>query len=322
MKNLSRMLLALAVCVAAATYAQAEEPTYAEKLGWPKGSRVLMIHADDAGMSYASNRATIETSEAGPVTSASVMVTCSWTPDYVAWLEENPDFCAGVHLTFTSEWRPYRWGPVAGRDAVPGLVDPQGYFYHNVGDVVANATADEVETEMRAQIALAEQLGIDITHIDSHMGTLYATPEYFERYMKVAIEKQIPFLIAGGHLTQTRQGQDPEVLEQLLQVVPTVWEAGLPVLDDIDTRSYSWKSLDKRAELIDAIKTLPAGVTWFNVHPTLPNDEAKRATNDRETIFGDYLSLIDPIIMETIKEEGVILTSWRELKERRDALNN
>jgi len=313
-------MLCLAVMACAMPLVQAEEQTFAEKLGWPKGARVLMIHADDAGMSYASNRATIETSEAGPVTSASVMVTCSWAPDYVAWLKENPDFCAGVHLTFTSEWRPYRWGPVAGRDKVPGLLDPQGYFYHNVGDVVANATADEIEIEIRAQIALAEQLGIDITHIDSHMGTLYASPAFFERYMKVAIEKQIPFLIAGGHLTQTRKEQDQSVVESLQHVVPVVWEAGLPVLDDIDTRTYGWKSLDKRDELVDAIRTLPPGVTWLNVHPTLPNDEGKRITNDRETVFGDYLSLIDPIIMETIKEEGVILTSWRELKERRDAV--
>jgi hypothetical protein len=297
----------------------AQEETYAEKLGWPKGSRVLMIHADDAGMSHASNAGTIATLEAGTVTSVSIMMPCAWVPGFVAYLKEHPEVDAGLHLTYTAEWDPYRWAPVAGRDAVPGLVDAMGFMHDNVGQVVSNATADEVEQELRAQIALAEKMGIQITHIDSHMGTLFAKPEYFERYVKVGIEKQIPLLIAAGHGSIVSK-EDSEAYEQLRPFAEKAWEAGLPVFDDIDTRSYSWKSTEKTAEYVDMIRTLKPGITWFNCHPTKPTEEGKAITNNRETIFGDYNALIDPAVKKAIEEEGVILTTFRELKERRDAL--
>ncbi len=187
-----------------------------------------------------------------------------------------------------------------------------------MGEVVANASADEVEQELRAQVELAERMGIEVTHIDSHMGTLFATPGYFTRYMNVAIEKQIPMLIAGGHLTEARK-ENGELMDMLKPLVAKVWNAGLPVLDDIDTRSYSWKTTDKVAEFKQLVRELKPGVTWFNVHPTMPTDEARQITNNRELLWGDYFALTDPALMQVIEDEGVILTSWKELMKRRKA---
>ena len=314
-----KRLVILIVFIVSLGGAAVAQDTYAEKLGWPKGARVLMIHADDAGMSHASNLGVFATLEAGTVTSASIMMPCSWVPEFVAYLKNHPEVDAGLHLTMTAEWDPYRWGPVAGRDAVPGLVDAMGYLPDGVGEVVQNATPDEIEKEIRAQIGLAERMGIEITHIDSHMGTLYATPEIFERYAKVAIEKQIPLLVAGGHGTKVKR-EDAGAYEQLKPYVDKLWEAGLPVLDDIDTSSYSWRGLDKKTEYIEMIRTLEPGVTWVNCHPTKPTEEGKAITDNRELVFGDYLSLIDPTVKKAIEDEGIILTTWRELKERRDAV--
>lgn len=311
------MMRFIGVMAALLCCAVVQAETYAEKLGWPKGARVLMIHSDDFGMSLASNDATIDTFEAGTVTSASIMMNCSWVPGAVAWSKANPEACVGVHLTHTAEWDNYRWGPVAGRSVVPGLVDEQGYFHDNVGLVIQNSSADEVETEMRAQIALAEKLGLQVSHIDTHMGTMFATPEYFERYLKVGIEKQIPILMAGGHLTIAKQTLEPETVEVISSIAPTVWEAGLPVLDDIDTRSYDWDGTDKKDEYIQMLRDLTPGVTWFNVHPTAPSDEAKQITNNREKLWGDLFALVDPEVKKVIEEEGIILTSWREMHERR-----
>lgn len=316
---MKRLIIAAALLVSVCGMARAQDETYAEKLGWPKGSRVLMIHADDAGMSHASNLGVIETLEAGVVTSISIMMPCSWVPEIVAYLKEHPEVDAGLHLTMTSEWTPYRWGPVAGRGAVPGLVDAQGYMPDGVREVVQNATPDEVEQEIRAQIALAERMGIEITHIDSHMGALYSTPEIFERYAKVAVEKQLPLLVAGGHGTKVKEG-DAEAFAQLQPFIQQLWDAGLPVLDDIDTSSYSWKDSDNKPEYIDLIRNLKPGVTWVNCHPTKPGEEGEEITEGRELLFADYRAMIDPEVMEVIKEEGIILTTWRELKQRRDAL--
>ncbi|MFP4500057.1 MAG: polysaccharide deacetylase family protein [Candidatus Hydrogenedentota bacterium] len=309
------------VLAASAGKTSAQTPgdmTFAERMGYPQGARVLMIHADDAGMCKAANDAIVETFEAGTVTSASIMMTCSWVPAFRTWLEKNPEACAGVHLTFTSEWDDYRWGPVLGRDTVPGLLDANGFLPDSVPEVVASASADEVERELRAQVELAERMGIEVSHMDSHMGTLFATPGYFMRFMNVAIEKQIPMLIAGGHLTEARKGEG-EVMDMLKPLVTKVWNAGLPVLDDIDTRSYSWKTTDKVAEFKQLVRDLKPGVTWFNVHPTMPTDEARQITNNRELLWGDYFALTDPELMQVIEDEGVILTSWKELMKRRKA---
>lgn len=307
--------------MAAEEPAAAEEPTFAERLGWPKGSRVLMIHADDAGMSKGSNDAIIEVIEAGAVTSASVMMTCSWVPGYMRWLESHPDVCTGVHLVFTSEWDDYRWSPVLGQDTVPGLLDKWGRLPDSVPEVVASATADEIEAEMRAQIEFAQRIGMKVSHIDSHMGTLFATPEYLERFMKVSIETQIPMLIAGGHLTQAAS-DNPRAAALLKPLVPSVWNSGLPVLDDIDTRSYGWKTTDKIVQFSQMVRDLKPGITWFNVHPTMPSDEAKHITNDRELLWGDYYTLVNPKMKQVIEEEGVILTSWAEMMKRRKAVGD
>jgi len=314
-----KRLILLVTVVAALCFHTNAEPTYAERLGWPEGARVLMIHADDAGMSHASNEGIIATLDAGTVTSFSIMMPCSWVPEIAAYIKAHPDVCAGVHLTYTAEWDDYRWPPVAGRDAVPGLVDENGFMHDNVPLVTEHATVEEIEKELRAQIALAEKMGIPVSHMDSHMGTLFANPEYLMVYVRIAIEKQIPVLIVGGHGTQL-SAEMPDVLGALRPIAEQIWASGLPVLDDINTQSYAWKTLDKKAHFIDLIRNLKPGVTWANVHPTKPTEEGKAITNNRELLFGDYLSLIDPEVMEVIKEEGVILTSWRELKERRAAV--
>lgn len=116
---------------------QAEETTYAERLGWPSGTKVVIFHVDDIGMSHNSNLGAIKAVDEGIATSLSIMMPCSWVPEYANYLKANPQTDAGIHLTLTSEWKNYRWGPIAGKPAVPGLADTDGYLWHNVSDVVA-----------------------------------------------------------------------------------------------------------------------------------------------------------------------------------------
>ena len=99
------------------------QPTYAEKLGFPKGAKVIILHVDDAGMSYESNEGAIQAIEKGVANSVSVMMPCPWVPGFVQYLKQHPTVDAGLHLTLTSEWDRYRWGPLTGMPASPGLVD-------------------------------------------------------------------------------------------------------------------------------------------------------------------------------------------------------
>ena len=302
------------------------QETYAEKLGWPEGSRVIFFHSDDLGMHHDANVGTIRSIEEGVVTSASTMMPCSWVPQWRDWLEENPDFDNGIHLTLTSEWRNYRWAPVAGAANVPSLVDPDGYLWRSVAEVVANGDPDEVEIEIRAQIAKARQMGLPITHLDSHMGTLFAAPEFLERYVKVGIEEQIPVMMMGGHMEYlgAEQPERAALIPVLQEIAQQVWDAGLPVLDDLQTdptgatRDFE----DKKADIIDRLRNMRPGVTMLIVHCTDPSPIFSEISGSGPNRLSDTDVMADPEIRQVIEEEGLILTTWRELHERRKALDN
>lgn len=293
------------------------EPTYAERLGWPADAKVVLFHSDDAGMSHASNLGTIRALETGVVTSASIMMPCPWVPEFVKYVKEHPGVDAGVHLTMNSEWDLYRWGPVAGKPAVPGLCDPDGYLWDNGKQVVEHASPDEVEREIRAQIEKLEGMGIKPTHIDSHMGTLFASPEFVERYYKVGIEKQIPVLAMAGHLTYVMQEQDKDTIGAIKQLAEMAWDKGLPVLDDLHTASYDWQD-GKAEKFVEMLSNLKPGITMIIVHATDPTDEIPVITPSAPKRYEDTKGVVDPSVRKVIEEKGIIMTTWRELKERRD----
>ena len=308
----------LALIGAAALQVSAAEPqTYAERLGWEPNARVVMFHCDDLGMSHASNLGGIESLEKGVVTSVSIMMPCPWVPEIVKYVKQHPQVDAGLHLTMNSEWDLYRWGPVAGKPAVPGLCDPDGYLWHPTQETAKHATPDEVEREIRAQIEKAEAMGLHPTHIDTHMGALAVRPEFLERYMKVGIEKQIPVLAIGGHRSFARV-ENAGAMKQIEERIKGVWDAGLPVIDDLHTASYDWKEGAKSARFIKMLKELKPGVTMVIIHCSRPTDDFPLITGSSSLRFEDLKAMIDPEVRKTIEEEHIILTTWRELKERRD----
>lgn len=318
--NMGRYGWALGLAVAATLLAGpvAAEPTYAERLGWPEGTRVVIFHADDLGMHLDENRGTIEAIENGVVNSASTMMPCPWVPHWAAYLKDNPGFDNGLHLTLTSEWTHYKWGPVAGAARVPGLVDAHGYFYPGVRDVIEHASPDEVEIEIRAQVDKAGRMGLPVTHLDSHMGTLQSYRPFFERYVKVCIETGLPIQAVGGHGTQARQ-MWPEAVDVIEPFVDEIWEGGLPLLDDIDMRSYNTADpAEKKAILIDGLRNMKPGITEIIVHCALPSPVIEKVLNNPQVRYVDTQVMTDPEIAQLIQDEGIVLTTWRELKERRD----
>ncbi len=315
------LLFMLSVMSTVSSATDAEAPTYAERLGWPAGTKAIIFHVDDAGMSHNSNMGAIKAIEDGVATSVSVMMPCSWAPEFADYFKSHPEVDAGVHLTLTAEWKNYRWGPVAGKPAVPGLMDGDGYLWHSVSDVVSHATADEVETEIRAQIDKALAMGITPTHIDSHMGTCFQ-PGYIDRYVKVGIEKKIPILIMGGHMQYI--GAEAGPLKPLVRsIAQRVWDAGLPVIDDLVTQPTSAKDYDQRkAELIKLLGDIKPGITEIIVHCTVQTEVFSHISGSGPTREAELRLLTDEHVKAFIKSKGIILTTWRELKKRRDLVQN
>lgn len=315
-KHTTCHLVFLVLPLIGCTLLHAQEPTYAERLGWPAGTRAVIFHVDDAGMSHDSNRGTRKAIEDGIATSLSVMMPCSWVPECAAWLRDDPSIDAGVHLTLTSEWKHYRWGPVSGKSIVPGLVDGHGYLWRKVSDVALHATPDEVETEMRAQIDMALAMGIQPTHLDSHMGTCFQ-PAYVERYLKVGIEKDIPVMIFGGHMQHI--AAEAAQFKPLLRALATqVWAAGLPVLDDLVTQPTHSRDYTKRKqELIALLCNMQPGITQIILHCTDPSETFRSISGSGPARLAEMQLMLDADIKSVIDKENIVLTTWRELKERR-----
>jgi len=139
----------------------------------------LVIRSDDAGMSHSVNMALQRLMDTGLPLSVSVMFACPWYQETVEILKRHPAVAVGIHLTLNSEWKHYRWGPVAGREAVPTLVDADGYFFPSTDDLYRNhPDMKQVEKELRAQIARALRSGLKIDYVDYHMGTAVGAPEF------------------------------------------------------------------------------------------------------------------------------------------------
>ncbi len=305
------------------------QDTFAEKLGYPKGSRVLILHVDDAGMSWDSNQGAIQAIEKGVATSMSVMMPCPWVPDITQYLKEHPNTDAGLHLTLTSEWRRYRWGPLTGKQASPGLTDAEGAMWRSVKDVVSHATADEVEAEIRAQVERARTMGFEPTHLDSHMGTLFASPDFMQRYVKIGIEYKIPVMMPGGHMAMiSKDLNNDDYVKQIRQLAQVLWNAGLPVLDDLHNVSYNFnypKEIITDGELqslatkqySETIKSLKPGLTMVIMHCTAPTEVFKEISDSGTVRKADLLTMINPEFRKFLEKERFILSTWREVMERR-----
>jgi len=344
-----------AILAGFAVYSFAQQKTYAEKLGWPKGTKVLILHVDDAGMSHDSNDGVEKATGEGVATSTSVMMPCPWVPEIVKYINENPKMDAGLHLTLTSEWANYRWGPLSGKENVPGLVDKQGAMYSSVQAVYFTAKADEVDKEIRAQLDRALAMGFKPTHLDSHMGTLFAKDAFMEKYLKLGIEKQIPVMFPGGEDLYYRLADKEVKIEELkkqgkytegMNIPPPaelakakdigamLWKNGLPVLDDLHNSSYGWDMPDINhktdAELqkwytdhyIASINQLSPGLTMVIMHCTNPSPTFKYICDESQKRKGDLLAMLDPRLKEFLQKNGYILTTWREVMERRVKVGN
>jgi predicted glycoside hydrolase/deacetylase ChbG (UPF0249 family) len=312
------------------SFAQADT-TFAERLGYPKGKKVVILHVDDVGMSFDSNKGAIDALTKGVANSCSVMMPCAWVPAFVHFLKQHPETDAGLHLTLTSEWKDYRWIPLSGQSKVPGLTDTEGAMWPSVQEVVSHASGDEVETEIRAQIERALKMGFKPTHLDSHMGTLFATPDFIQRYLKVGMEYKIPVMFPGGHNTLISK-QTSIDMEQLRAIGKMLWNAGLPVLDDLHNESYEWTlpkgtkatkntiQKEKTMYYIKAMDSLKPGITMVIMHCTDPTEVFPYISNSGITREGDLLAMLSPDFKNYIQTQGIILTTWRELMERRTNL--
>jgi predicted glycoside hydrolase/deacetylase ChbG (UPF0249 family) len=299
-KSIVAHLLSLLAFVVAAQ-SQTQNPpakSVAERLGYPANSRLLVIHADDFGMSHSVNRAIIEALENHWVTSASILVPCPWFPEVARWAKAHPDADLGIHLALNSEWTTLRWGPVSPQPKTSSLLDPDGYLPLTTDYVASHAKISDVETETRAQVDKAKAAGINLTHLDTHMGAIVTTPDLFKAYLGLGQAYKLPLL-----LDNRAEGTAPPgtvLLNELLEIRP-----GTP-----------------KAQWLDAYKKMLAplspGSYQLIVHLAYNDDEMQGATADHPDWGAEWrqndLDLVrSPDFQRFLKDQNFILVAWRDL---------
>ncbi len=258
--------------------------------GDPQG-RAVVLHVDDVGMCHGSNAAFIELSRAAKVTCGSVMVPCPWFPEIASAAAEDATLDLGVHLTLTSEWPQYRWAPITTHSRASGLIDEHGYFPRNCLALREHVDAEAVEVELRAQIDRALDAGIDVTHLDTHMGAALV-PELVDVYVRLGFDYRLPVLLprdAASYTGVLRMGEIPRGLhERHVQALET---RGLPVFDHFRMTPEA-DDPDVETTYRRMIEALPAGITFFALHCNAPGDiesivpsRAHRRTNEYR-LFG------------------------------------
>ncbi|MGH9823185.1 MAG: polysaccharide deacetylase family protein [Blastocatellia bacterium] len=290
--------------VATESSRQSEGKTLAERLGYSKDAKLLIIHADDLGVAHSVNAASLKALDSGAITSGSIMMPCPWITEIAAYMRTHPDADLGLHLTLTSEWQSYRWGPVASKDKVHSLLDREGYLYPTEGEAASHMDPREAEIEIRAQVERALALGIHPTHLDAHMGTLFRTKPLFEALLRVAHDYHLPFLDATdffveGPYLKASLGPNDVVIDHMTTISPSV------------TPDH-WADFYR-----DAIKNLKPGVTEFIIH--LGYDDAEmQAITVNHPDWGaawrqrDFNFFTSPECRKILEENDVKLVTWRQ----------
>lgn len=306
-----KKILSLGYClIVLLTVAIAQQRTIQERLGYPPDTKLLIIHADDLGVSQSENAATIYAMEKGSVSSASIMVPCPWMGDIAAYARTHPQADLGLHLTLTSEWKNYKWGTVTAASEAGSLLNNNGHLYSATDSLYMHANPAEVEKEIRAQIERAIKFGIDPTHFDTHMGCLFVSPENVQLLIKLGREYKVPVLLNKEafklvfNIDLTGYISDKEVLvDKLFMAQPIDFKSGM-------SKYYA-----------TIIKTLQPGLSCILLHAAYDNPEMQAVTIDHPDYGAawrqaDFNFFTSAECRNLLQQQNVKVITWKEIRDK------
>lgn len=287
-----------------------------KKLGYTDSDRLAIIHTDDIGMCQASLAAFEHLWEFGTISSGAVMTPCPWFPATAALCRANPEVDMGVHATLNSEWDAYRWGPVFTRDPESGLLDAEGYFHQWHEAVYQNAKPEAVAAEVNAQVEKALAAGIDVTHIDSHMGTILH-PNFVQSYLQAGSSRLIPNMLPRASAVGFgMMGADETTLAMYAPILNQLEAQGLPMLDGLLGMPLDDPSVESNIAIAkELLGGLPAGITHFILHPSVDTPELRAIAPDWPARVANYQAFLSQEIKDFIKNAGIHLIGYRALKQ-------
>jgi predicted glycoside hydrolase/deacetylase ChbG (UPF0249 family) len=255
----------------------------------------------------------------GDMLSAAVMMPCPNAEEMVEWAQNHPTADIGVHLTLTSEWKKYRWAPLTNPKKVPGLIDSEGKMWHEVPDVVMHASPKEVETEIHAQIDKMIKMDYKPSHIDTHMGTLYASPEFAKVFLETAVKYNIPanaIDLSDKDVADNYRAAGYPINDDMIKFLEAY---PLPKLDNFtsapDGKSYE----NKRENFIKLVLSLKPGLTEIIFHASIETENLKSITGSWQQRVWEAQLFSDPVVKQFFADNDIELTTWTEIMKKFEA---
>jgi chitin disaccharide deacetylase len=305
------IILVLTGLIAALSLNAQGNKNLAEMLGYPRDSKLLIIHADDMGLSHSVNTACIKAFDSKGITSGSIMVPCPWAREIEGYVKAHPGIDVGIHLTLTSEWENYKWGGIMPSDQIPSLLNQEANFYATVEELGKVVKVAEAKKELEAQINKAIASGVRPTHIDTHMGSVMATPELIKVYLDLSDEYHLPVLFPRAYISML----PPDIAK--------IFESKIYLLDNLFMLDRSMV----KSKWIDAYKTaierMKPGLNHMIVHLGIDNDEMKAICSGHDDYGAEWrqkdLDLVTSReFLDLLKANGIILIGWKQV---RDVMN-
>ena len=284
-----------------------------KKLGFSNTDKLVILHTDDIGMCQASLSAFIDLWENEAVSSGAIMLPCPWAKPAAEYCRTHPDVDMGVHATLTSEWDGYRWSALSTRDPASGLMDKDGFLWQTSEETQANATPDAVAAEIQLQVHKALDWGVEVSHVDTHMGTVIH-PKFIQAYIQAAQAVHVPVMLPRGDVPMfAHMGMDTETASRFEIIIKHLEEQGLPLVDGLAMLPLDQPEgqLEIAEKLLDE---LASGVTHFLFHPSVDTPELRAIAPDWLSRVANYRTFMDPRLKKFIKNKGIQVIGYRDLK--------
>lgn len=293
-----------------------------QALGYKENERLLIINADDYGLSYSVNQAIQQMLMKGSISSATLMLPCAWAREGALWSARHPEYDVGIHFTFTSEWETYKWGPVTRNGDVTSLVTEEGYFHGTSLDFEQSASRSQVQLELNSQVEMALQLGLKPTHADNHMGSLYGLEtgkHYLLETLDVCAYYGLPFRLPRYVNPLQQEVVSAQYEEQMKQLALIADQKGVVILDYLIGLPFALKFRETLAtyeqEVKQCIEQLPNGVTELIIHPSLLTEELKSFHREPQKRQLEYDIFQSESIQSWLQEQDVKLIHWSQLQQ-------
>jgi chitin disaccharide deacetylase len=306
--RLKRMLISVICLLFTLSTNSQDDNDLAELLGYPRDSKLLIIHADDMGLAHSVNAATIKAFDNKGITSGSIMVPCPWANEILAYVKDHPTMDIGIHLTMTAEWKHYKWDGLISSDQIASLLDSNGYFYASLGELGKTAKGEEAEKELRAQIDKVIASGIRPTHIDTHMGSVLANPELVKIYLNLSESYNLPILFPRAYLSMLQ----PDIAKALGKKIF--------LLDNL----YMLEPGMIKGNWIDAYKKglseMKPGLNEMIVHLSYDTDEMQAISEGHDDYGSSWRQkdldlVLSKEFQDLIKMDNIILIGWHQIRD-------